>query len=88
MTVAAFYERHVVEGRAVLGHSHAQEPPTWISRAQAHGRISYWLCKRDDFEIERLDPERDVATIRSRAQRAPRTRYRFYGTSVPLQLTA
>lgn len=69
MTVVAFYASRAIEGRATLGSSTAHEPPTWISRASAYGRTTYWLCRRDADPIELLDPLADVATLRSKPTR-------------------
>lgn len=69
VTVADFYAAHAVDGRACLRGSASHEPPTWIARAQFHGRSTYWLCKRDAFEIELLDPLQDVKTIRAAPMR-------------------
>lgn len=74
MTVAAYYAEHVAEGRAPLGDRGKLEPATWIVRVRRHEQYSYWLCHRDLFSIEQVDPERDVATIRTKAARQPRKR--------------
>lgn len=63
MTVIDWYGAHAIDGRAPLRVSGSHEPPTWISRAQYRGRSTYWLCRRDAFEIELLDPLQDVKTI-------------------------
>ena len=87
MSVAEYYAQRAIEGRAVLGGSTAYEPPTWISRATAHGQVSYWLCRRDEFAIEQLEADRDVDTIRSTPMRQPRSWHRQFARA-PFQLTA
>lgn len=76
VTVAAYFEQHAFNGRAVLGRTSIDlrwyEPPTWISKATYRGRVSYWLCKRDECEIEQLDADQDVTTIKARATRKTR----------------
>lgn len=72
MTVAHYFETHAIDGRAALGRKTPFEPPTWISKATAHGRVSYWLCKRDECQIEQLDAEADVKTIKVQPTRKPR----------------
>ena len=70
--MAEYYASHAHEGRAALGHYSRLEPPSWISRATFRGRVSYWLCKRDHPEIEQLDPEVDVQTLRTQPFRSSR----------------
>ena len=83
MTVSAYFDRHAYDGRAALGRYNRLEPPTWISRATFRGRVSYWLCKRDYAEIERLDPNQDVATLRTQPYRLSRDPVRMvYDQSV------
>jgi hypothetical protein len=64
VTVQAFYFAHVDDGRAPLRKSRF-EPPSWIVRASFRGRATYWLCHREHFEIELLDPLADVSTLRA-----------------------
>lgn len=64
MTVHAFYLAHVEDGRAPLRKSRF-EAPSWIARASFRGRATYWLCHREHFEIELLDPLAEVSTLRA-----------------------
>lgn len=70
MSVIEFYAKFAVEGRAPLrgrGRPPKQLPsdaPAWVVRISAYGRTTYWLCKRDEFEIHLLDPTSDVTTLK------------------------
>lgn len=65
MTVQAFYAERAIEGRAPLKRDRVDyEPTAWISRASRRGAVSYWLCRRDDFEIEEVEPGEDVSRLR------------------------
>lgn len=90
MTVEIYFETHAIEGRAALGRKTPFEPPTWISKATAHGRVSYWLCRRDEFAIEQLEANADVKAIRWRPTRKPRGWHQAILRPMPIahQLTA
>jgi len=60
VTVAEYYAVAAVDGRAPLG----EQRTTWISRARSHGRVTYWLCRRDDVGIEVIDPTEDIERLR------------------------
>lgn len=64
MTIAEFYERHAIDGRATVERrGQVQEPPTWISRARYRRQSTYWLCRRDDIAIQLLDPSADAEKL-------------------------
>lgn len=63
MTIAAFYEQHQIDGRAVI-QGHPDQPERWIIRAASIvGEISYWHCQSNDYDIIALDPECEARVL-------------------------
>lgn len=92
MSVAEFYAKHAIDGRAMLrGRGrpprHVQaDAPAWIVRISAFGRTTYWLCKRDDFEIAVLDPTGDVTALKREKTPHSRDWHRAMARATPLQM--
>lgn len=63
MTIAAFYQQHAIDGRAVIqGQPH--NPERWIVKASSIlGEVSYWHCQSNDLDIIALDPDCEARVL-------------------------
>lgn len=64
MTVAEYFAAHATEGRAFL-RGRASTDRAWISKASAHGRSTFWLCRDNAEGIDLLDPLMDTRFVRT-----------------------
>lgn len=63
MTVAAFFETHAIDGRAVIQGS-PDHPERWIARIEnTWGDVSYWHCHSSEMDIIALDPQTEARVL-------------------------
>lgn len=63
MTIAAFYESHAIDGRAVI-QGQPDNPERWIAKVgNIFGDVSYWHCQSNDMDIVALDPQTEACVL-------------------------